>query len=240
MNLAAKMTLETAGFMNPLAGAQQALGVMMSGLRSALGPLAAISAGLLGVGSVAIGFKKAISSAADMEGMQVGFSVLLGSMDAAKKRMAELAKFGAETPFELPEVAAASRTLETLTHGALSTGKGLTLVGDVASATQEPFQELSVHIGRLYDGLMNGRAVGESMMRLTELGAISADARAKIEQLQQSGKKGDSVWQIAANDMGRFSGMMKAQSGTWNISSMRALTVLLGIMVQWKNRSGSR
>ncbi|MFR7733459.1 MAG: hypothetical protein ACLU7D_08945 [Collinsella sp.] len=52
----------------------------------------------------------------------------------------ELADFAAHTPFQqLPEIAAASRTLETLTDGALSTGQGLAMVGDVASGTNPPF-----------------------------------------------------------------------------------------------------
>jgi hypothetical protein len=216
MNLAAKMTLETAGFLNPLAGVQAAMSGAVSSFRSAMGPLATLSAAILGVGSVSLGFKKAIDEAANMEQMQTSFSVLLGSMDAAKTRMAELSKFAADTPFELPEVAAASRTLETLTRGALATGKGLTLVGDVASGTNAPFEELAVMIGRMYDGLQSGRPVGEAMQRLQELGVISGNTRAKIEQLQNSGKKGDEVWNVAAQAMGRFSGMMAQQSQTWN------------------------
>jgi hypothetical protein len=67
-----------------------------------------------------------------METLETAFIPLLGSADAAQKRIADLSKFAAETPFELPEVAKASRTLETLTQGALATSEGLRLVGDVA------------------------------------------------------------------------------------------------------------
>lgn len=151
-----------------------------------------------------------------MEGFVTGFQVLLGSAEAATDRMRELSKFAADTPFELPEVAQASRTLETLTKGALATGKGLTLVGDVAAGTQQPFAEIATWVGRLYDGLQSGRPVGEAMARMQELGVISGETRARIEQLQTAGKKGDDVWNVMSAALGRFSGMMKQQSGTWN------------------------
>lgn len=170
---------------------------------------AAAAAALAGIGL-------SINKAAEMETLETAFVPLLGGIDQAKTRMAELAKFAASTPFDLPGVAKASTVLETLTSGALSTGDGLKMVGDIAATTGQPFQDIAVHVGRLYDGLQNGRPVGESMARLQELGVISSGTRAEIEALQKSGKKGDAVWDVAAGAMGRFSGAMEAQSGTWN------------------------
>lgn len=184
-------------------------------LNGHLGTILGLGAGLLSVGAAAGLMKKALDSAAQMQGFEVGFSVLLGSVNAAHERMQDLAKFAADTPFELPEVAAASRTLETLTKGALSTSKGLTLVGDVAAGTQQPFSEMAMWIGRAYDGLQNGRPIGEALMRLGELGIVSGDVRAKLEQLQAAGKKGDAVWGVLAGEFGRFTGMMDKQSHTW-------------------------
>lgn len=184
----------------------------MAGLALALGPVGAAAAG------VAAGFsavKKSVAAAGETQSLQSSFITLLGSADAAKKRMAELSRFAAETPFEIPGVVRASRVLETLTHGALSTGAGLRMVGDIASISGQPIEDLSVHVGRLYDGLMNGRAVGESLMRLQELGLVSSATRSQIEALQASGAKGGEVWTLAAKDMMRFSGEMKRQSNTW-------------------------
>jgi hypothetical protein len=159
-------------------------------------------------------FGSAISAAAQMETLETAFIPLLGSADAAQKRIADLSKFAAETPFELPEVAKASRTLETLTQGALATSEGLRLVGDVASGTNTPFEEMSTTIGRLYDGLQSGRPVGDVMQRLQELGAISGDTRSEIEALSASGQNVE-AWAIAEEALGRFSGSMKLQSSTW-------------------------
>jgi hypothetical protein len=186
-----------------------------TGMIGKLGPLIGLAGGLGVAGGAVAGFKKAIDEASEMEGFEVGFKTLLGSATAATARMRDLAKFAADTPFELPEIAQASRTLETLTKGALATGKGLTLVGDVASGTQQPFGDLAVVIGRLYDGLQSGRPVGEAMARLQELGILSGDTRGAIEKLQATGAKGAGVWSLAAADLGKYSGMMKEQSGTW-------------------------
>lgn len=186
------------------------------GFSALLGPLA-VTGGVAGVAAAAFaGLGKSISSAADFETIKTGFVTLLGTVDAASERLRDLSKFAADTPFELPEVARASRTLETLTKGALATGKGLTLVGDVASGVNQPFEDLAMWIGRLYDGLQSGRPVGEALMRLQELGVVSGDTRNEIEALQKAGQKGDAVWSVAEAALGRFAGNMKRQSGTWN------------------------
>lgn len=153
---------------------------------------------------------------ATLEAGEVKFRTLLGSAEAARDRMKELARFAAETPFQLNELVQASTVLQTLTKGALSTGDGLRLVGDAAATAGVPVAELSTHIGRLYDGLMNGRPVGESMMRLQELGLISSDTRAKIEELQKQGQQGEVVWKTASDELGKYSGQMQQLSQTAN------------------------
>ena len=180
---------------------------------------ASVAGAALAVKGISTAFREAraaVGEAANRETMETAFIPLLGSAKAARERMAELADFAAHTPFQLPGIAAASRTLESLTDGALATGDGLRLVGDAASAQNTPIEEMAVTIGRLYSGLDSGRPVGEAMQRLQELGAISPDVRAKLEKLQAEGKKGSEVWQVAAEELARFSGGMELQSQTWN------------------------
>ncbi len=202
--------MKTAGFDSGVGGALgklAALGAKVAAVTAAAG--LAVGAGL---GAIVA---KSIEKAANMETLEASFAPLLNGAAAAKARIAELSKFAAVTPFELPEIASASRVLETLTRGALSTGRGLTLVGDIASATNQPFDEIAVSIGRLYDGLDSGRPVGEAAQRLQELGVLSGTARGQIEDLQKEGRKGAEVWGIAEAAMSRFSGSMERQSGTW-------------------------
>ncbi len=184
----------------------------IAGMALALGP---VGAAALGVAGAFGAIKKSVAAAAEVQTLETSFITLLGSADKAHARIAELSKFAATTPFSIPGVVKSSKVLETLTKGALSTGAGLRLVGDAAAMSGEPMEALSVHIGRLYDGLTNGRPVGESLARLQELGLVSSDTRGKIETLQKSGAKGAAVWAVAAADLGRFSGEMKRQSGTW-------------------------
>lgn len=186
-----------------------------NGIASAISIPALPIAGLLSLAG-AVGFAfKSVGKAAEMESSEAAFAPLLGSAAAAKERIADLAQFSKDTPFELPEVAAASRVLQTLTKGALATSDGLRMVGDVAAGVKAPFEEISVTIGRLYDGLQSGRPVGEAMMRLQELGVISGNVRGKIEALQKEGKKGPEVWGVAAAALGVFEGSMARLSRTW-------------------------
>lgn len=214
------LDLDTSGFTGGISAARASLGGFQA---FSVGAMAAVGAAVTGAALALKGLQAvwteaqaAVGEAANRETMQTAFIPLLGSAKAAKDRMAELADFAAHTPFQLPEVATASRTLETLTDGALSTGQGLTMIGDVASGTNTPFEELAVTIGRLYSGLDSGRPVGEAMQRLQEIGAITPGVRAKLEKFQAEGKKGSEVWRVAAEDLARFSGGMELQSQAWN------------------------
>lgn len=148
------------------------------------------------------------------EQFEAQLKVLTGSTEAAKSRLADLSTFARTTPFELPEVVQASIVLETLTKGALSTGDGLRLVGDVASGTKIPFNELAVTVGRAYDALNSGRSAGEALARLQELGAVTGETRTRIEEMQKAGVDGAVVWSTLNEDLSRFSGQMDAQSKT--------------------------
>ena len=166
---------------------------------------------------------KSINEAADFETIQVGFEVILGSAEKAQARLEELTEFAATTPFQLTNIANASRTLEVLTQGALSTGDNLRLLGDVAAGTNQPIQELAVWFGRLYDGLNSGRPVGEALARLQELGIITGATRAKVEELSGTAEGGAKAWEAIAESFTRFGGSMARQSQTVNglISTLR-------------------
>jgi hypothetical protein len=221
---------------------------MGSRTKSSFGAMASSITGTFGAVGLAISgvkqsievvgqtIKAALGPSAEMERLQVQFAVMLGGMGEAKTRMEELTKFADSTPFELPEVVKASKVLETLTKGALSTGEGLRMVGDVAAATGQPFDELAMWFGRLYDGLQSGRPVGEALARLQELGVVSGDVRGKIEQLQKAGKKGAEVWDVAKQAFGQYAGMMDAQSKTFEGMSSTMNDSLSGVVREFGNQ----
>jgi len=189
----------------------------VSALRSGLGSLGA----MVGVGGLAKAFFDANTQ---VENLEVKFNTLLGGAEQAKARVKELRDFSARTPFQLEEVANASRVLETLTKGALSTGDALRMVGDAAAMSGDQFDNLAMWVGRAYDGLQSNRPIGEAMMRLQELGLVSGDARNKIEELtkQARGKEG---WTILKAELERARGGMEqlSQTTTGQISTMKDL-----------------
>lgn len=193
----------------------------MKGAISAAGKASIIGLGATAI-SAGVGLGGAIAKAADMETYKTQFATLLKSAGAAENRMKALAKFAATTPFELPEIAAASKTLETMAGSVLSVGNGLRMVGDIAAGSGMRFEEASMWVGRLYDGLQNNRPVGEALMRLSEVGVISGSVRGKIEALVAAGN-GLKGWDIATEAFGRFGGSMDALSKTWSgkISSLK-------------------
>lgn len=192
-----------------------------------VGLTAGVTAPIVGLG---VG---AIQASAQIETLQTAFVPLLGSIGAAKSRIAELQQFANVTPFGLPEVAQASRVLEVLTKGAISTGDSLRMIGDVASSTNQPFQDVAMWVGRLYSGLQAGAPVGEATMRLMEMGAITTETKMKIEAMQKAGIKGNDVWQIAAKDFAVFAGGMAMQAdtmaGKWSTLQDSARTALAAI-----------
>jgi len=168
---------------------------------------------LLGVGGGVGGLSKfGIDMVIERENITMAFETLLGSADAAAKRIEELTEFAGQTPFLRDEIYEASRILEVFTRGALSTSKGLKLVGDVAAGTGQDYKDVALWIGRLYDAMASGRPVGEMTARLQEMGAISGEQRAILEQLAKSGKDIAYTWPEAEKVFSRFEGQMERMS----------------------------
>ena len=170
-------------------------------------------AGLLGLGA---GFTGAVviplKAEIETQNLETAFEVLLGSADAAKKRIDELTDFAGSTPYTRDAIYQSSRILQTFTGDALSTGDGLRLIGDVAAGTQQDFQELSVWFGRLYDGIKNHNSIGEATARLQEMGAISGEARARLEELAKAPGDMDTRWKQATKEFEQYNGMMEKMS----------------------------
>jgi len=181
-------------------GAAQSVPIFGRVMSAANGSAGLLSLGLAGLTGAALGLRKALSEFSKIEDLQTTFITLLGSKGAAKARMDELNKFAAATPFELPEVAQASKVLENLTGGALSTGAGLRMVGDVAAAADASFGEVAVTMGRLYQGMRDGTPFGEAAARMTELTGIN---------LRQA-----KSWEEVAAALGKYNGEMARRSET--------------------------
>ena len=186
------------------------LGNMKSSLISMKGAFVGLA--VVGVGAFA---KSVVNASAEMESLETKFKVLLGDVESAKARMQELSKFAQTTPFQLTEVANASRILQSLGGSAFATGESLRLVGDASAVAGESFENLATHIGRAYSGLQSNRAIGESLARLTELGLLSGETRNQIEDLQKQAK-GKEAWNVLKKELEKTEGGMKELSQTFS------------------------
>lgn len=153
-----------------------------------------------------------ISGNAEFERYQTQFGVLLGSADAAKQRLADLADFGAKTPFELPELVRADKVLQSF---GIHSQDMLTIVGDVAAGTGASFEDMALLMGKFSAG-----ATGEALARFQELGIATKDELAKMGiEFDKAGSMTTPVAEampiLEQLMRDKFGGMMEAQSQTF-------------------------
>lgn len=209
-------------------GALGQMAVMAGAFAGALGITAGLSKIAEGVRTITAGM---IEGNAAFEQYDVRFQTLLGSADAAKKRMEELAKFGRETPFDLPEVVQADIILQGFGLHSEAAAKQFgfsgeqirTIAGDVASGTGASFNEIALALGRFSAG-----ATGEAMMRFQELGVVTRKELAGMGiQFSKAGQLLSPLPQamqaVLTAMQSKYGGLMAAQSATFDgmLSNLR-------------------
>lgn len=136
--------------------------------------------GALATGVFALG-KKMIDANQETETYATQLTSLMGNATLAKERIAQLSKFGAETPFDLPGLVKAEKVLigfglqgeKALKLTGQSATQLRTTIGDVAAAfagTGPTFDEIALIFGKFSSG-----AVGEAITRLQELGIVTKE-----------------------------------------------------------------
>jgi hypothetical protein len=200
------------------------LGKVRAGLGSLAGSVANVGRGafraltslptlLAGGGGLAT-IGKSIKEAFAVETMQTQFKVLLGSVDAAKARLKELQDFSASTPFQLDGIAQASRSLHVFSGGVLGGSDSLRIAGDAAAATGRQIEEVGFWYGRAYAAIKNGQPFGEVAMRLQEMGILTGEGRAQIDNLRKAGASTETVFGALNAEFAKFGGGMEELSKT--------------------------
>ena len=204
----------------------------LNGAGEAASSLAGIAKGALiaaaGIGSVteALGAAKHafIDYNAELEQTRVAFTSMLHSAEAADKMLADLQKFAAETPFEMPGVRTAAQQLIAFGYEADEILPTLTALGNAASGLgrgQEGFNHLAFVFGQIRT---TGKLMGQDVLQLAQLGVPVKDILAKNlglakDELANIGDLGiDADVSIRALIDGmneRFPDMMKKQSETF-------------------------
>lgn len=214
----------------------------------ALAPLKTIEQKLFSIKTLAMGLvggmaankfvKQPVQDYANKEDLVTQFAVMLkGKSDkpnyeAAEQRISELTSFAGETPFTRDEIYQASRVLQTYTQGALATPDstgGLRMIGDIAAATGQEYTRVANYMGRLYNEVgRGGKSLGEPLMMLREIGALSAEQEEKIKEIATGSGDIGEKWEKIAGQFKNTDGMMKEMSNQMN-------NLLLGVKSFFKN-----
>ena len=123
---------------------------------------AAAAMGALGIAS--------IKMAGDMQANKRAFATLLGDSRQAEQFLGDLARFAAQTPFELPGLVAASKKLLAYGFAAKDIIPIMAAIGDAAAMLgigQEGIDRLTLAIGQMQ---AKGKVSGEEMRQLAEAG----------------------------------------------------------------------
>jgi hypothetical protein len=181
-----------------------------------LGPTALFAGGLIGVLRTVKSIveqsgilERGMKNIANIQQIEGKFETLLKSADAAGKRIKELYKFTASSPFDFRDVAEANRILESLSKGALSGADSMKMVGDVAASTGLSMSETAGRVGKLYAAIRSGRSLDKIMFQLQMTGAATDELAAKLETLQQAGAGADQMWEAITQSLKNSEGGMK-------------------------------
>lgn len=206
-------TTVAGGFRMGLSMIAPALGMFLS-----MGPI---------VGSAIAGFnaaKQGMNFAADTEQTLVAYTTMLGgATDKAQALNAEVTKFSSATPFQLPELRGAAKTLLGFNVAQQQIVPTMKMLGEIAAGTGKPIGELADKYGKMK---ARGVADMEALNGFMEAGAIDAEKfAASLGMTREALFKAVENKQVTFGDVqrqliaatsagGKFNGMLGAQSQT--------------------------
>lgn len=193
-------------------------------------------AGNLGIGSILGTVQSAISKAAESESIEIAFRSLIGDAGRAQQALKDLHQFAVETPFEVPQILEAAKSMLAYGTAAEDIVPTMRNLGDVASALNIPLGSLTYLMGTMN---ASGRVTLIDLRQLAnrgipiyiELAKVLGLADKGVQQLtasqsqlvNQMASKGristEQVNQAMRNltsEGGRFFNMMKDQSKSFN------------------------
>jgi tape measure domain-containing protein len=166
-----------------------------------------------------------VMQAAKIETLETAFVSMTGSVEGAKKMMAELTSFAAGTPFEMESIGKAAKVLLAFGTQANDIKPTLKTLGDIAAGTNVPLDEMAQIYGKIQT---KGKAMTEEIMQLAERGVPIIDVLAQkfnvtkeeIFKMASDGKISFDVIKSSLEEMttgsGIFADQMAKQSGTIN------------------------
>ena len=155
--------------------------------------------------------------------LEIAFETMLGSKSQADALMAQLIDTAATTPFEMKEIAEASKMLLAYGMAADEVNGTLVRLGDIAAGLSIPIKDLAFLYGttmvqgRLYTQDLN-QFLGRGIPLADELAKQFGKNKSEVKKLVEEGKIGFPEVQKAiealTNEGSKFGGLMEAQSKT--------------------------
>jgi tape measure domain-containing protein len=177
-------------------------GGFLPAMKGMIGPAVGLAAGL-GLGQ---GIASGLETASFMEQAQISFETLLGDKGAAKKMIADVSNFAANTPFEMPGLTDNVRALLGAGAAAKTVLPTMSALGD-ANAALGGDQERLTSVVRAWTQMMGkGKVSAEEMLQITEAGLP--------------------IWSILSKAMGKPVGELQKMASDGKLLSSDVLPVL--------------
>ncbi len=202
-------------------GAARAGGALKGILKELASPLAIASGLALGF----VGYlwkavrnsellRRGLERVAEVEVYGPQFRQLLGGLDAANKRLRELQRLAASSPFKFGALAEANKRLEILTRGALSGRKAMKQLTDEAAASGQSPQAVAAVKGGAWDDAMSGRSIEGSVAQMREMNLLSSTAADRLIGLERAGLRGAAMWKQLEQELSKTKGAADAMMET--------------------------
>lgn len=179
--------------------------------------IAAAGTAVIALGKIGLDYNQS------METYTTNFTTMLGSQDAAVKKVDELKRFAAATPLSMDDLAKGTQTL--LAFGVASDNSTSTLkeLGDISLGNSEKMQSLATAFGK---ATAAGKLSGDTVQMMVDAGwnpliQISKTAGETMEETQKRMSAGkisvqelQSAMEAVTTGTGQFAGGMEAASHT--------------------------
>jgi hypothetical protein len=198
-----------AGIENAIQGGLGALPGNLGGIGALVAGGAGVAAGL-GAALVGIG-AAAVVTANDMQKLINQLTLLTGSAGATSAVIANLKQFALDTPFDLPELANASKTLQAYGLNAADSVEWTKRLGDVATVTGTPLDRLALNFAQI---ISQGKASDIDLKQFALAGVpiwdtlsqVTGKTVAQLKDMREAIPATDVVaaFQLMTNEGGKF------------------------------------
>ena len=177
---------------------------------------AAWDMGLAAIRKVGGFIKDAIKKAFDAEYALTNFKTMLGSIDEAKKHVADLKQFAAQTPLTFDDLSQASKTLLAFGANVNEIMPSLKTLGDISLGNAEKFQSLSLAFGKVQsEGKLTGVTLKQMIVAgFNPLQEIAQKTGASMDELKDLMEKGGISFELVQ------AAMKSATSASWRALSI--------------------